>query len=306
MLNNKILVIIFFIKSIVISYAQSPNWTVIPSDFEYSMTIVAKLNIAGVQLTHPNDMVSAFVGDKIRGVAKLVYVPQKSSYYAYLTVYSNFNEEEIQFQIYEYTKNKVTSINKKLNFKSNLVIGNINQSYSIAEPALNNQADINRFSFKGIETVGSKIDLNGVDLVIYDIHDVTELTPVFELSKGAKLLVDSFLKLSGEFTDNFSNTVKYKIVSEDESTIKEYTINVLKTEKPALFYKQNAVCYNPGAIKVLTPYEGRSVKIFLNGVLLDEKFVTFGEVYFNKLESGSYLLQLGDKFKYIEILLKTN
>ena len=51
------------------------------------MTIVAKLNIAGVQLTHPNDMVSAFVGDKIRGVAKLVYVPQIASYYAYLTIY---------------------------------------------------------------------------------------------------------------------------------------------------------------------------------------------------------------------------
>jgi hypothetical protein len=304
-MNKKWLLI--FIAHCVLSatYAQTSHWQVDESEFQYSMTLVAKLHVDGQPLTHPNDQVGAFVGDKCRGVSQLMFVPQKGTYYAYLTVFSNTIGEEIVFKIFDSSKNTTTEVSKKIKFVSNQHLGNLSQSYSIAEPALNSGSEILRFNFKGVETVGAKIDRGAVELTIYDTHNLSSLIPEFELSPGAKLLKNKTVQPSGGFADNYSETVKYQIISEDESNIQDYQVSVQQTRQPAAFYRKNAVCYSPGAIKVVSPYENTAVKIYLNGRLLEEKNIRFGEAYFGNLQSGSYVVESDKEVKIIEVLLKS-
>ena len=47
----------------------APQWAIDPSRFEHSMSLVSRVQIAGGTLTRANDIVAAFVGDQIRGVA---------------------------------------------------------------------------------------------------------------------------------------------------------------------------------------------------------------------------------------------
>ena len=46
-----------FLSSIL--FAQVPVWKVNEPDYQFTMTIVAKLNMDGIQLTNKNDLVGA-------------------------------------------------------------------------------------------------------------------------------------------------------------------------------------------------------------------------------------------------------
>lgn len=303
-MKKNTLVFILLILACQTLFAQAPSWTVKESDFQYTMTFVAKLNVDGKRLISPNDKVAAFVGNTCRGVSGVTYVVSEKNYYAFLTVFSNQQGEAISFKVYDSATDKVTAVTKQISFVVNEHKGNLFQSYSIAEPALNFESEILSFNFMNIPSLSSMISSSEVKMNISESNPLNNLKPVFTLSKGANLYKNRVLQKSGEVTDNFSSAITYEVLSEDESTLKTYTVNVGQSAEPTLFYRKNAVCYARGAIKVVSKNEGATVKLTSDGKTVASKQITNGQALFPELNAGSYIATIGNEFKVINITLK--
>jgi hypothetical protein len=285
-------------------FAQMPNWSVNENDYQYTMTFVAKLNIDGKQLIGANDRVGAFVGATCRGTSRVSYIASQNSHYAYLTLFSNTQNEEIYFKLYDSSTDKITVVTNKVVFEANTHKGNLFQSYSIAEPALNNKADVISFGFKDINTVATLINPNSIVIRLYENSVITNLNPIFSLSKGAQLFKNRVIQNSGATPTDFSSTVTYEVLSEDESTLKTYTVEVDKTARQTLFYKKDVVCNTQGVIKVVSSQEGETVTISANGTTVITKKITNGEVVFPNLGVNSYIVTIGNEWKLVNIDLK--
>lgn len=291
----------FYFQSLL---AQAPTWSVDENAYQYTMTFVAKLNLDGKQLNGAQDKVAAFVGNTCRGLSKVTYVANQETYYAFLTVFSNTQDELISFKIYDSATTKITSVSKQVLFKVNEHLGNMFQSYSIAEPALNDKTDILTFNFKDVNSVSSVINNAKVSISVYDNINLSTLQPVYTLSKGAKLLKNRIAQKSGEVTDNFTSVMQYEVLSEDESRLSQYSVTVSQITTPNLFYKKDAVCSAGGAIKISSAQEGLTVQITSNGKIILTKQITNGEALFSDLAASSYIVTIGNEWKLINILLK--
>jgi hypothetical protein len=285
-------------------FAQAPTWTVDENAYQYTMTFVAKLNVEGKQLIGVNDKVAAFVGNTCRGISGLTYVASEANYYAYLTVFSNTQDEAVYFKLYDSATDKITVASKQVVFGVNVHRGDLFQSYSIAEPALNDKAELLTFNFVDIKSVSSLIYGGKATIILYDTYDLTSLKPLFTLSKGGKLLKNRIVQKSGEITDNFSSVINYEVLSEDESSLSNYTVVVNQTGTPTFFYKKDAVCSAGGVIKVGSNQEGASVVMTSNGKTVSTKQIINGEVLFTNLDPDSYIVTIGNEWKLINIILK--
>jgi hypothetical protein len=301
MMKKRAVIFIFFLLTFSRVVAQAPTWNVIESNYQYTMTFVAKLNIDGVQLKNTNDLVGAFVGTTCRGVSGLTYVASEKTYFAYLTVFSNTPNEAISFQVYDSSKNKVTRVSKTINFLAQQHIGNLFQSYSIAEPALNNKAEIISYNFFNINSISSIISPGSVKVSISESYPLANLKPVYVLSNGANLFKNRVLQSSGTGFLSFVTPVTYEVLSEDESTLSNYTVEVTPTPDPPLFYKKDAVCSTPGAIRVRSKREGAIVQLSYNGKNKESKQIVAGEAIFTDLLIGTYVATIGTVNKVIII-----
>ena len=305
-MKKRAVIFIFLLISSSRLFAQIPTWKVNEPAYQYTMTFVAKLNVDGVQLTNSNDLVGAFVGTTCRGVSGLTYVASAKSYFAYLTIFSNTPGEAITFNIFDITKNKVTKVTKTINFAAYQHLGNLFQSYSIAEPALNNKAEIISFDFFNIKSLSSLFSPGSVKLSISESYPLTNLTPVYVLSKGANLYKNRVLQSSNTTSMSFIAPVNYEVLSEDESTLSNYTVEVTPTPDAPLFYKKDAVCSTPGAIRVISKREGSDVQLSFNGKLKESKQIVNGEAIFTNLLIGTYVATIGSVNKIVVINLKVN
>jgi gliding motility-associated-like protein len=228
-IRNLITVLILLLRSVTMQ-AQSPNWTVSPGEYQYSMTIVAFLTVDSKLLAGPKDKVAAFVGDKIRGVSSPIYVSSANRYLAYLTVFANKENEKIEFKIYEGATGKISSIAANLNFKIDAQFGNVFQAFSLANPPLSNEAEIKKFYFSGVDSVSTVISDQKVDIMLEFDQDLHQLNPEFTLSNGAKMLIGRKPQESGKLTHDFLEPLSYSVLSQDESVLKTYLVTVKKRE----------------------------------------------------------------------------
>lgn len=76
----------------------APDWNLNPAAFEFSMSIVANLEVNGIISRDGNDMIAAFAGSELRGVSALQYVPEFDQYMAFLDIYSNDANEAIPLE----------------------------------------------------------------------------------------------------------------------------------------------------------------------------------------------------------------
>ena len=298
------LAILFFIGTN--GYGQEPEWVVEENNFEYTMSFVSFLNIDGLTLNSTSDKVGAFVNGECRGTTNLIYVKSKDRYYAYFNVFSNTLGETIHFKIYDSEKNQVTDISETVKFETNALRGNLSQAFSIASPALNNEAQLLDFSFKDIEVV-NKTE-NDQEIVLYLNNGVNPslLKGVFELSDGSNLFHIGQQFISGKSVLDFSSPVYLDVLSQDESVKKQWVISVRysTTSSNIKIYKKDAVCYNGGAIKVVSDQNGGEVILLKNQIEYAKLPIVNGEVLFTDLLAGDYLLKTGDLEKNVEIILK--
>jgi hypothetical protein len=298
------LVICFLVGTL--SYGQAPNWSVNENNFEYSMTLVAFVNIEGDNLSSTSDMVGAFSNGELRGGTKLTYVSNKDRYYAYLTIFSNTDTETINFQVYNSVTDKIVDINKTINFEVSAHYGDLVQAYSFANPSLNSGVEIVNFEFKNVFTNNRTTSENNMTLYADNGQNLESLNAVFELSTGARLLKGGAVVVSGNNALDFSSPIAFQVISEDESNLEEWTITVSYNADigDVTLYKKNAVCYKGGAIKVASTVSGSEVTLFKDLTAYAAQNIVNGETIFTNLESGNYTVKINSFEKAIIINLK--
>jgi gliding motility-associated-like protein len=291
--------------------AQNPNWAVDPSNYQYSMTATAFLTVNGNVLTSEQDKAAAFVNNEVRGVANVIYAESPDRYLAYITIYANAENEAIEFKIYDSSNNAIVDVAIQLNFKIDDQLGTVFQAFSLASPALNNEAKIKDFSFTGVDSVSTIITANQVDIVLEYDENLTNLMPEFVLSNGARMYLDKVVQESGAEIIDFTDTVAYSVLSQDESVLSTYqvTANNRKIVGDGDFFSTNVITANGDGqndywiVQDVFKYSGYSFKIFdVNGRIL------FESIGYNNEWGGSYKGKRLDTGKYYFVItnMETN
>jgi hypothetical protein len=291
------IIVLLFIISNTVS-GQSPDWSVNENKFQYTMSFEGFVNVDGKNLTNASDKVAAFVNGECRGIANVIYVASEKKNVVYLTVFSNTDGELINFKIYDSANNAVKEVTKTKVFENNKHYGDLFQSYSFASPSLKTDAEIVDFSFKDL-TTAKTISGSQITLYLSKGTNVSALNAVFELSPGARLFIGTANKISGTNAIDFSNPVQFQVLSEDQSTIKQYTVTVKLGS--AVFYKKDAVCYTGGVIKVLYDENQTLATLTKDSVKIASQNIQNGETVFNNLGTGKYTVTIGSISKEIVI-----
>ncbi len=136
---------------------------------------------------------------------------------------------------------------------------------NIGKHGIGHRTDILTFEFAGIKS-DATINSDSATITIETLYgtDLTKLTPVFTLSRGAQLLINN--KQVSSTTIDFSKPVKATVVAEDCLNTKDWTITVTTTAKLSdeaeiLFFKfieasaiSTCIMSDEALIDILMPY----------------------------------------------------
>ena len=99
----------------------SSYWSVDPTQFEHSMTLIGMLSAEGLNVTAPGFELGTFVNDQLRGAAQAIYVAPLNAYLFFLTAYANQSGELLTFRMYD--GSAVQNLNETLYFSSDAQLG---------------------------------------------------------------------------------------------------------------------------------------------------------------------------------------
>ncbi len=115
---------------------QRPDWTVDPSEYEYSMTVFGQMRFEGIFSADEEDMLAAFAGGQCVGVANSTYDRDQDMWYAFLTIYGNERESDnLEFRMWDASTGKTYGVDKAslvpyISFVSGSIVG------TAAEPVI--------------------------------------------------------------------------------------------------------------------------------------------------------------------------
>ena len=103
-----------------------PSWQVIPGNFEFNMSLTGVILFDDIESTDPNDIIAAFVGDEVRGVANPTYFPGTERYTFGMPIYSNVASGEIiAFKAYDASECSIyNTVSETIGFTPDGIIGN--------------------------------------------------------------------------------------------------------------------------------------------------------------------------------------
>lgn len=154
-------------------YGQVPaNWQVVPSSFNNSMVVTAVLNMQSTQSRDPDDVVAAFIGDEVRGVASpSTYVNSKDIYVVSLIIYSNDNGP-ITFKLFNKASNTVSSaVIGPINFEADSRVGSFDNPLVIKDNYVPTELNLLGGVVKEYFPVGTLVGaFEVIDLDLADVH----------------------------------------------------------------------------------------------------------------------------------------
>ncbi len=103
----------------------APDWEIAPAAFTQSMVVNAGIYVGDIPFAEPNDLLTAFAGDKLRGVTEVFRLVPDDEYVGFLTVYGNdLFGEEISFRLWDASECEILSVAETVTFENNAVRGN--------------------------------------------------------------------------------------------------------------------------------------------------------------------------------------
>lgn len=104
--------------------AAQPDWSLIPTDFEFTMTVTGVVVTQCVESTDENDIVGAFINGEVRGVQAL-NTDINGRKFAYMIIYNNdFSGNEVTFKIYDASLDTMYDAQQTVTYQENGIIGN--------------------------------------------------------------------------------------------------------------------------------------------------------------------------------------
>ena len=106
---------------------ETPDWSVTPADYQYSMSVFGLIRVDGVYSMDPNDRLAAFSGGECVGVAGVEYNEVTDMYYLLLTIYSNKQSSNapLSFRMYDASTGIIYSAvpSEDIKFTNNKIYG---------------------------------------------------------------------------------------------------------------------------------------------------------------------------------------
>ena len=102
-------------------HAQTPDWSVNPASFQGSMTITAFVAVNDQESIDPDNVVGAFVGEEVRGVATPIESSGRQLYF--ITVYGRQDGEEVRLRVYLVQPDLVVETEAPVTFATNGILG---------------------------------------------------------------------------------------------------------------------------------------------------------------------------------------
>ena len=230
------------------TFAQTPEWSVDPAQYSNSMAIVGIIKVDRVESADEQDRVAAFINGQCRGIAPLIFEEDVNRYIAYLLVYANETNAQISFKIYDASAGLEFEVPNQQYFIVNGLVGDIERPYLWSDIALHQEASFTKFSING-QVGETQIDGQTITVNMPNGSDLTSLNANFTTTPGASVWVNGTRQQSGSMSNDFSEPLVYQIVSEDERTQMEYTIEVNLVAPPL----DGAVGIPLNAVNAITP-----------------------------------------------------
>jgi hypothetical protein len=103
--------------------AVASHWSVDPTQFEQSMTLIGFISDNGQNITTQNSEIAAFVNGQVRGDATAIYIEPIHAYLLFLTIYANQSGELLNFKLFDGVN--TSSLNETLYFSADAQIGSV-------------------------------------------------------------------------------------------------------------------------------------------------------------------------------------
>jgi len=295
-----ILIIVMLVAPV---QAQVPDWQVNENSFEFTMTLTAFLHVNGNDLVHPNDLIGAFHGNEVRGVASPIIQAGENQFVAIMTIFSNTTDEEITFRLYDSENDTVFDAPTSLTFEIDANIGSRFMPFGIANQELNNETAIIDFGFDNADVNTLTLQNGSIFIEIEDGSQITTLVPNFVLSTGAQLFnLEQEVQHSNQGSLDFSNPIRYQVRSEDRSTVQDWMVSVSVIPEPvARFYRKNSVCFLNGEIMVEYSIENESVALRADNFETQIQAIFEGNTIFRNVPHEIYTVEVGGVSKEIII-----
>ena len=118
------------------------NWAVNSHDYEFNGSMTAILSNETGYVVSEGDMLAAFSGDEVRGVANAVKVPWDDYYVFQVMMYSNEKgRDELQFKYYNAETAEVVDFADRLEFVADMAIGDAIDAFVLTDVANDGVAD---------------------------------------------------------------------------------------------------------------------------------------------------------------------
>lgn len=212
---------LFFINSV---SALAPTWTVNPASYQYSMSVVAVVNINCTELTSPSVRVGAFVGTELRGTALTSNV-NNGRFVAGMIVYSNaVSGETVTFKMYNPANDSVYDARVTVAFQDNANYGSSVSPYEIKS---NNAPTAIQLSNNSVNE-GQPVNTSVGTFTTTDIDAAETFT--YTLVSGTGSNDNANFNISG-------NTLRTNTVL-NFTTKSSHSIRVRSTDANGCFYEQ--------------------------------------------------------------------
>lgn len=158
---------------------NKPDWSVDPSQFEGSMSLLSQLKVDGKLVDNTEDIVAAFVNGKCVGVASPIYYPRYDAYFVSMDIYgnSNYSKKNVLFKAWDANTGVVYSAlepSEEIVFEANTLRG------TMSNPVILNTVSLQELTL-ALKTGWNWISLNvkpsdnSVTSVLGDIAPETNL-----------------------------------------------------------------------------------------------------------------------------------
>ena len=165
--------------STAILHAQDSGWEMNPHDYQYDMTVYAKLVVDdNVVADFSNYEIAAFVGNECRGVAE---VKTQAGYtWLYLRIRSNTaSGETVNFKIFDKTANKAFKAAENVEFESNGSTGLPSEPFTVT---------MKRYTLGDVNDDG-ELNISDVQELINIIllNDTIEQNPAYDFNEDGDI-----------------------------------------------------------------------------------------------------------------------
>ncbi|TAK61669.1 MAG: T9SS type A sorting domain-containing protein [Bacteroidetes bacterium] len=143
----------------------APAWNVTPSLYQFSMNVTAEVRARNTDVSNGDYLLAAFAGNELRGVSQAVQAG--STWLFFITIYSNTQDEQLHFKLYDALLQDVLPVKEKFSFEANGIYGTPGEPYRLTSGnILVNRSPDNRITFDIVDTAWS-----GSETILFTARD---------------------------------------------------------------------------------------------------------------------------------------